>query len=155
MKRVSLVVLFVALAACGDGPLEVGKPLLLGSINGQPLPWVDPIGTTDPRPAITEGWFTLLEGGQAERHERVGRWVVIRPGDSIPLFAEWTQSGPYRRLPGKIIVTYPFWQAGQMGPITPEETLLVADRGLILRQTRFIAPLDSMVRVYCKGTVPC
>lgn len=146
--RCLALVLVAALAAC-DGPLEVGRPLLLGNINGQPLPWAAP-GDTMVRPLrITEGWILVHHGGTAERHERLERWVLTSPTDSTLLVGEWTQGGPYQWLPGRIVLTYPFWSSGQLGPGQPVETLYVSDRVVTLRETGFVPPIDSMIRAYC------
>jgi len=154
-RAFALVVLAALLAACGDGLLEVDRPLLLGNINGQPLPWVPPQTPAPPAGplAITEGWITIHNGGIAERHERLERWIV-NGVDSTLLLSDWTQGGPYRWLPGRIVITYPFWSMGSPGPYYPVETLYVSDRGLTLRETGFAPPLDSVIRVYCAGP-PC
>lgn len=146
MSRLSLLLL-VLVAAC-DGPVEVGRPLLLGRVNGQSLPWVSP-GDTMVRPLrITEGWILVHDNGLAERHERLERWILNSPTDSTLLAGEWTQGGPYQWQPGRILITYPFWSYGS-GPAWPVETLYVSDRGLTLRETGYLPPLDSMIRVYC------
>jgi hypothetical protein len=85
----------------------------------------------------------------AERHERLGRWVIDVNGDSIPLFAEWTQTAGYELQFGRLVLTYHVFSFG-MGPSRPAETLYVAPRGgLTLRETGFVSPLDSIIRVYC------
>ena len=150
MSRLSLL-LVVLVAAC-DGPLEVGRPLPLGRINGQPLPWASP-GDTMVRPLkIAEGWILVHDNGLAERHERVERWVLNSPTDSTLLFSEWTQGGAYQWMPGRIVITYPFWSYGS-GPASPVETLFVSDGALTLREVGYLPPLDSMVRRYCSQ--PC
>ena len=152
MRRLAFAL--VALLTACDGPVEVGRPLLLENINGQPLPWASP-GDTMVRPLkITEGWILIHNGGIAERHERLERWFLTSPTDSQLLGSDWTQGGPYQWLPGRIVITYPFWSPGGLGPPQPVETLYVSDRGLTLRQTGFLPPLDSMIRVYCAGP-PC
>jgi len=147
----ALVTVVVLLAACGEGPLEVGRPMLLGNINGQSLPFVAPGALVDPPPAITEGSVTFLRGGMVERHERVERWVVTSPTDSTLLVGDWTQGGRYLWEIGRIIITYPGWAPGSIGAPQAVETLYVSDRGVTLRQTGFAPPLDSMIRAYAPG----
>lgn len=144
----------VALLAACDGPFEVGRPLLLGNINAQPLPWASPTDTMVHPLYITEGWILVHNGGIAERHERVERWFFSTPSDSQLLLAEWTYGGPYQWLPGRIVITYPTWSSGGLGPPQPVETLYVSDNGLTLRKTGFVPPLDSMIRAYCSQP-PC
>lgn len=147
MRRLAFVV--VALLAACDGPFEVGRPLMLANVNGQPLPWASPTDTMAHPLKITEGWVRILNGGFAERHERLERWDFASPTDSTLLQSEWTQGGPYQWSPGRIVITYPLWSPGALGPPQPVETLYVSDRGLTLRQTGFVPPLDSMIRAYC------
>ena len=149
----------LVLAACSDAlaPVTVGEPYLLRTINGDPIPWTTPPADSQYIPTtITEGWITMLNDSLAERHERFGRWVVDANGDSIPLFAEWTHSAAYRRLSGRVVLTYHFWTPGAIGPLHAAETLYVTPRGgLMLRETGFIPPLDSIIRVYCTSAQSC
>jgi len=147
----AVVTIVVLLAACEDGPLEVGRPLLLSNINGQSLPFVAAGVTLDPPPAITEGSVTFLRGGSVERHERLEQWVLTSPTDSTLLVNDWTQGGRYQWQPDRIIITYPGWAPGSIGAPQAVETLYVSDRGLTLRQTGFAPPLDSMIRAYAPG----
>jgi hypothetical protein len=150
----------LALLACSDalGPLNVAEPYLLRTINGQPVPWTLPPADSQYIPGtITEGWITILNDSVAERHERFGRWVLNPNGDSIPLFGEWTQTGSYERPGGRIIVlSYHFYVPGSLGPLQPVDTLFITRQGgLILRETGFVAPLDSLIREYCTTPSPC
>jgi len=149
-----LTLALVALLAACDGPVEVERPLLLGNINGQPLPWAVP-GDTMVRPLkITEGWILIHDGGMAERHERYERWFLTTPTDSQIIGGDWTHAGTYQWMPGRIVITYLSWSPGPLAPSQAVETLYVTDRGLTLRETGFVPPLDSMIRAFC-AQPPC
>jgi hypothetical protein len=140
-------------AGCDDDLIAIEQPYLLTAINGDPIPWSAP-GDTSTRPLrIAEGWVMIHRGGIAERHESLKRWVLAGGSDgedSTELESSWTQGGAYRWSFDRIIITYPFWAPGQIGPSTPVETLYVSERGITLRQTGFLPPIDSMIRLYAK-----
>jgi len=150
----SILVAALALVACSDGlaPVTVGPPYLLRTVNGQPLPWSTPPGDSSYTPAtITEGWVTLLDQTRAERHERIGRWVLAPNGvDSLWIGSEWTQTAAYERRSNRIILTYPTGMFEWFVPPQPAETLYVTHSGgLMLRLTGLVPPLDSVIKVYC------
>jgi hypothetical protein len=150
------VVVLLPLAACSDSlaPLVSGQPYTLSAVNGQPLPFALP-GNLIPPPMIVEGSVTILNDSMAQRHERSVRTIVNSTGDSVPLVDDWTYTGVYRRLPGLVELRYLTWTAGQSGPLAPVETLFVSPRGLTLREVGFVAPLDSLVRLFCVPTAAC
>ncbi|HUC40684.1 MAG TPA: hypothetical protein VMR92_07595 [Gemmatimonadales bacterium] len=128
-------------------PLTVGAVYQLRSINGQPLPWSPPPSDSVYIPAkVTEGWIAFLDASSAQRHERLERWVPGVSGDSTLLVTDWTETAAYQRLSGKIALTYPPTPGGGSGV----DTLYLGPRGsLILRQTGYLSPLDTIVRHFC------
>ena len=70
------------------------------------------------------------------------------PTDSTLIVDDWTQGGRYQWEIGQIIITYPGWAPGSIGAPQAAETLFVSERGMTLRHTGFVAPLDSMIRAY-------
>jgi len=143
----------LALLACSDAlaPVTVGAPYLLRTVNGQPLPWSTPPADSQYIPTtITEGSVTFLDDSTAERHESLGRWVIVRPADSIWLSSAWSEIAFYKRGAGSIVLTYPGFLPGAIGPSHAAETLYVRRGGaLTLRETGLISPLDSIIRVFC------
>ena len=149
--RLGLVGATLALLACSDAfAPSIGERYMLSSVNGHPIPWTLP-GNPDVEPAITEGWIEFLDGAVAQRHERLSRWVIGPSGDSLPLIAEWTTSADYTIQSGRIVLTYQVFGLGQ-GPSRRVDTLSVSGNGLLLRETGYIPPIDSIVRRYCKVT---
>jgi len=137
-------------AGCDDDLIAIDEPYLLTTINESSIPSAFP-GDTSVRPLrVTEGWFMIHKGGIAERHEVLKRWVPLGSEDSTELESSWTQGGPYQWSFDRIIVTYPFWAAGQIGPLTPVETLYLSERGITLRERGFLPPIISLTRVYGK-----
>jgi hypothetical protein len=149
----SVLVAGLALVACdGFAPVTVGTPYLLRTVNGQPLPWSTPSSDSSHTPAtITEGWVTLLDRTRAERHERIGRWVMAANGiDSLWIGSVWTEGAIYERRSNTIILTYETSAFEWFIPPQPAETLYVTPRGgLMLRLTGLVPPLDSVIKVYC------
>ena len=142
----------LALLACSDAlaPVSVGEVYQLRRINGQPVPWTPPLNDSAYIAAtITEGWITFVDGSTAQRHERLERWVSGVNGDSTLLVSDWTNTAAYQRLPDMIVLTYPPSPGGGSGV----DTLHLGPRGsLILRQTGYLAPSDSLVRHFCITT---
>ena len=150
----SILVAALALVACSDGlaPVTVGPPYLLRTVNGQPLPWSTPPSDSSYTPAtITEGWVTLLDQTCAQRHERIGRWVIAPNGvDSLWIGSVWTEAATYERGSNTIILTYATSAFEWFIPPQPAETLYVTHSGgLMLRLTGLVPPLDSVIKVYC------
>jgi hypothetical protein len=134
MPRTLLAVAAIAIVSCSDplGPLIDGKPYALVRINGQPVPWTSPLGGS-----ITDGSIKLDNDSLAERQEGFTN-------------GGWTFSGKYTLRFDRLIVDYrPGWQPG-WGPLHPVDTFLVSGNGLVLRETGFLAPVDSMVRYYAR-----
>jgi hypothetical protein len=152
-----LVALSVSLA-CNEstGPI-IGQSYGLSRVNGQPMPFAFPasFGDSSTPLMLMEGWVTFLNASTAERHERLVRTILTSSGDSVPLVSEWTYAGPYRRLPGRLVLTYPTWAPGPTGPLQAADTLLLGAGQLTLRETGFVSPLDTLVRVYCLPSVSC
>ena len=142
-RHVALVAA-LALLSCGDplGPLTDGRPYALRAINGGPLPWSPPF--IRPTNQIAEGWVRIIDDARAERHERI---EAIDSLGAVMAVTEWTQSGRYKLGFGMLILTY---DAGQFIPFAPGpiDTFYVSGKGLLLRETGFIPPLDTIVRSY-------
>src|SRR6266496_1354487 len=143
----------LALLACSDAvaPVTVGAPYQLRTVNGQPLPWTTPPSDSQYIPTtIVDGSVTFLDDSKAQRQESAGRWVIVRPGDSVWLASDWMQIAFYKRGASSIVLTYPLYAPGAIGPSHPAETLYVTRGGaLTLRETGLVSPLDSIIRVYC------
>jgi len=144
----------LALVACGDAlaPVTVGAPYLLRRVNGQPLPWTTPVTDSSYTAAtITEGWVVFLDHSRAQRHERIGRWV-LGPSrvDSQWIGSEWTEAATYERRSNAIIFSYGNNVLEWFVPAQPAETLYVTrGGGLMLRVTNLVPPLDSVIKEYC------
>jgi hypothetical protein len=149
MRATALFAALLTLVDCSDAlaPVSVGAVYQLRNINGQPLPWNPPPSDSAFLPAkVTEGWIKFLDGSRAQRHERLERWVQLVNGDSTLLVSDWTQTAVYERLSDRIVLSYPPATGGGSGV----DTLYPGPRqSLILRQTGYLAPLDSMVRHFC------
>ena len=140
MLRTLLAVGAIALVSCTNpfGPLLDGRPYALARINEQQVPWTSPSGGS-----ITGGWIKLDNDTLAERHEELAN------GTSST--AAWTRSGRYTLRFGTLIIDYRAGlQPPGLGPLHPVDTFYVAGNGLILRETNYLAPLDSMVRYYAR-----
>ena len=135
----------VALLSCSDplGPLTDGEPYSLRAINGASLPWSPPF--VRPTTQIADGWVRILDDSRAERHERI---EAIDSLGAVVAFAEWTQAGQYRLGFGMLIITYTAWQYSSYGPSQPVDTFYLSNHDLLLRETWFIPPLDTLVRYY-------
>jgi len=144
MRQLALLAV-VALLSCSDslGPLTDGEPYALRAINGASLPWSPPF--LRPTTQISGGWVKILDDSRAERHERI---EAIDSLGAVMAVAEWTHVGSYRLGFGRLIITYEAWQFSTYGPSHPVDTFYVSDKGLLLRETGFIAPLDTLVRYY-------
>ena len=139
MSRALLAVAAIAIVSCSNpfGPLFDGKPYALTRINDQQVPWTSPSGGS-----ITGGWIKLDNDTLAERHEELAN------GSSST--GAWTVSGRYILRFGTLIIDYrPGWHAG-FGPLHPVDTFSVSGNGVILRETNYLAPLDSMVRYFAR-----
>ena len=148
MRRLSVLGSLLALLACNDALApRVGAVYELRRINGQPVPWTPPLSDSAYIAAtITEGWITFLDGSTAQRHERLERWVTGGNGDPTLLFSEWTNTAAYQRLSGRIVLTYAPSPGGGSGV----DTLYLGPReSLLLRQSGYLAPSDSVVRQFC------
>ena len=123
--------------SCSDpyGPLRSGHEFFLTSINNDPLPWVSPVNGIQ---RITDGWIKIDGDSAAERHEKIDGVVN----------GEWTYLGSYRIWHGMLIIKYVGWQQGNLGPYHAVDTFYVLPQGLVMRETGFIPPLDSIVRFY-------
>ena len=154
--RAAFVLTSFALLACGDSlaPVIIGQEYPLRRINGEAIPWSTPPTDSSYIPmTVTEGSVTFLDESRATHSETYGRWVIAPAGDSIWLGGFWTYNADYERLPGKIVLTYDTLFPGLLGPPQPAETLYVAGRSaLALRWTGLIAPLDSLIRMYCASS---
>jgi hypothetical protein len=139
--RIFAAVLLVAALSCSSplGPLVDGKPYALTTINGEPLPWTSPLGSQP----IAVGWIKLLSTHVAERHEEIG---TVDGGT----YATWTYTGHYTLRFGVLIVDYRPIGPGGGGPLHPVDTFYVSGNGLVMRETGYIAPLDSIVRYYAR-----
>ena len=148
----------LALLACSDAvaPVTVGAPYQLRTVNGQPLPWSTPPSDSQYIPmTITGGSVTFLDDANAQRLETAGRWVLTPSGDSQWLAYDWMQIAFYKRSVSSIVLTYPGYIQGAIGPSHAAETLYVTRGGaLALRETGLVWPLDSIMRVYCT-TLSC
>src|SRR6266513_1397604 len=155
MRTSIAAIAVLALLACSDAlaPVTLGAPYQLRTVNGEPLPWSTPPSDSQYIPmTIVEGSVTFLDNSTAERQESAGRWVIDPSGDSVWLSYAWSQIAFYERGARSIVLTYPGFQPGAIGPSHAAETLYVAREGaLTLRETGLISPLDSMIRVYCTG----
>ncbi len=143
----------LALLACSDtlAPVIIGDPYYLWRVNGQPLPWSTPPADSQYIPStIVDGSVTFVSDSLAERYESYGHWVHNPAGDSTWLAGAWTQVAIYRRGATSIVLTYPSFMPGSIGPAHAAETLYVTSGGgLQLRETGLVAPLDTIIRVYC------
>src|SRR6266496_945447 len=142
----------VALLACSDAvaPVTVGAPYQLQTVNGQRLPWSTPPSDSQYIPlTIVDGSVTFLDDSKAQRQESAGRWVLTPSGDSVWLAYDWMQIAFYKRGASSIVLTYPGYIQGAIGPSHAAETLYVTRGGLTLRETGLVSPLDSIIRVYC------
>jgi hypothetical protein len=146
-----LAAVSVSLACNESTAPPIGQSYSLSRVNGQPMPFAFPgsFGDSSTPLMLMEGWVTVLNASTAERHERLVRTILTSSGDSVPLVSEWTYAGPYRRLSGRLVLTYPTWAPGQTGPLHAEDTLILGAGRLTLRETGFVPPLDTLVRVYC------
>lgn len=144
MRRVAFVAA-LALLSCSDalGPLADGTPYALRAINGEPLPWSAPFDR--PTTQIADGWVRILDDSRAERHERI---EALDSLGAVVAVAEWTHAGRYRLAFGRLIITYEPWQLHTYGPRHPVDTFYASNKGLRLRETGFIPPLDTLVRYY-------
>jgi len=134
----------LALLACSDAvaPVTVGAPYQLRTVNGQPLPWSTP-------PSDSQ-YIPMTITANAQRLETAGRWVLTPSGDSQWLAYDWMQTAFYKRSVSSIVLTYPGYIQGAIGPSHAAETLYVTRGGaLTLRETGLVRPLDSIIRVYC------
>lgn len=140
----------LALAACDDaiGPDTFGQPFALSTINAQPVPWESPLQSGY---FITEGWITIIDDTTAERHERLEN----RIGDSVVTFGEWTYRGSWEQRLGQLTINYPDFRPGRLGPLNDVDTFFVAGDRLVLKESGYIPPLDTIVRVFCRTAAPC
>ena len=149
MRATAAFAALLPLLACGDAlaPVSVGGVYQLRSINGQPLPWKPPPDDSAYLPmTVVEGWITFVDASSAQRHERWERWVIGVNGDSSLIVNDWTQTAAYERLQGRIVLSYPPSPGGGAGADT---LYLGPNRSLILRQTGYLSPLDTVVRHFC------
>ena len=144
MRRVAFVAA-LALLSCSDalGPLTDGTPYALRAINGEPLPWSRSFVT--PTSRIANGYVKLIDDARAERHERT---ELIDSTGAVVGAGEWSRSGSYRLRFGMLIITYGEWPFGMSAPTRPVDTFHVSGKGLLLRETGFLAPIDTLVRYY-------
>ena len=153
--RIAIAVAFLALLACSDAlaPVTGGAPYVLQTVNGHPLPWSTPPSDSQYIPlTITDGSVTFLDDSKAQRQENAGRWVLTPSGDSMWLAYDWMQIAFYKRGGSSIVLTYPDFAPGAIGPSHRAETLYVTrGGGLTLRETGLVWPLDSIIRVYCSA----
>lgn len=150
MRRLPLCVsATLALVACSDGigPLALGRPFALYSINNQPIPWESPLQAGQ---FITEGWVTIIDDVYADRHER----IMTFAGDTAVSMAEWTFRGQWDQRRNRLTIDYGP-APSRIGPLNQIDTLFISGDRLVLRETGYVAPLDTMVRVYCRGAPPC
>ena len=143
MRRVAFVAA-LALLSCSDalGPLTDGTPYALRAINGDSLPWSRPV--LRPTSRIASGYVKLIDDSRAERHERT---ELIDSSGAVVGAGEWGRSGSYRLAFGMLIITYGDWPFGT-APTRPVDTFHVSGKGLLLRETGFLAPIDTLVRYY-------
>ena len=148
----------VMMVACAEpaGP-PLGRTYRLSTVNGQPVPYreVGIGGDTSSALFLMNGWVTILDGSRAERHASLARIVQTSSGDSLRVVGEWTYTGRYLDHVGSILIEYGIWSPGQLGPDRRVDTLAVRLGRLTLRETGFVPPIDSMVRVYCQRSLPC
>ena len=144
MRRAAFVAA-LALLSCSDafGPLTDGTPYALREINGEPLPWSRAF--VMPTSRIAAGRVRIIDDARAERQERI---ELIDSTGTVVGAGEWSRSGSYRLWFGKLVITYDAWPFGMSPPTRPFDTFVVSGKGLLLRETGFIAPLDSLVRYY-------
>jgi hypothetical protein len=137
-SRLVLATLAVAVVSCSDplGPLVDGNAYHLARINGENTPWTSPLGGQ-----ITGGLIKLDNDTLAERGEDLANG---------PAIGGWGLSGRYTLRLGMLIIDYrPNWSPG-FGPLHPVDTFYVSGNGLVLRETGFVAPLDTIVRNYAR-----
>ena len=144
MRRAAFVAA-LALFSCSDslGPLTDGAPYALREINGESLPWSR--DSLTPATRVAAGWVQIIDDDRAERHERL---ELIDSAGTVVGQGEWGRSGPYKLGFGRLIITYDAWPFGMSPPTRPVDTFYVSGEGLLLRETGFIAPLDTLVRYY-------
>jgi hypothetical protein len=144
MRRVTYVAA-LALLSCSDplGPLTDGTPYALRAVNGDSLPWSSTPGGT-PTSRIASGHVRIIDDARAERFERT---ELLDSTGTVVGAGEWGRTGSYKLGFGMLIITYDAWPFGTP-PNRPVDTFFVSGKGLLLRETGFIAPLDSMVRYY-------
>ncbi|HET8713738.1 MAG TPA: hypothetical protein VFM23_08680, partial [Gemmatimonadales bacterium] len=99
---------------------------------------------------ITEGSITIIDGFSAERHEQIKNFA----GDTVVSMAEWTQRGDWDQRRSRLFITYGP-RPSRIGPRNDVDTLAISGDRLVLREAGYIAPLDTMVRVYCRNAPPC
>ena len=135
---IALLLCAVAFLSCDDplGPLVDGTPYALTRINGEPVPWTSPFGGT-----TTEGWIKIVDDTTAHRYE-----AYTNGGAS----GSWMMAGRYTLRFGRLVIDYGSnWNAGY-GPLHHVDTFFVSGNGVIMRETGFIAPLDTLVRYYAR-----
>ena len=144
MRRVAFVAALVLLS-CNDafGPLTDGAPYALRAVNGEPLPWS--AATVTPTSRIASGRVRIIDDTLAERFERT---ELVDSAGTVVAAGEWGRVGAYKLRLGMLIITYEAWPFGPPPPTPPVDTFYVSGKGLLLRETGFIAPLDSLVRYY-------
>jgi len=59
---------------------------------------------------------TFLDDSKAQRQENAGRWVLTPSGDSMWLAYDWMQIAFYKRGGSSIVLTYPDYMPGAIGP---------------------------------------
>src|SRR6266545_3255101 len=148
MRPVIAAALFVLLA-CSDtiAPVTVGAPYQLRVVNGQPLPWSTPPSDSEYIPmTITDGSVTFLDDSNAQREEKTGRWVLTPSGDSQWLAYDWMQIAFYKRGVSSIVLTYPGYIQGTIGPSHAAETLYVTRCGLMMLSSGETRPVSRSVK---------
>ena len=131
----------LALLACSDAlaPVRIGDPYYLSTINGQALPWSTPPADSQYIPTtIIDGSVTFLTDSRAERYESLGRWVLTPNGDSTWLAYVWNQVADYKRGASSIVLTYPLFIPGAIGPRQAAETLYVTSTGGLKRDRKSV-----------------
>ena len=144
MRRAAFVAA-LALLSCSDplGPLTDGTPYALLEINGESLPWSRSV--VPPVSRIVSGYVRIIDDALAERHERS---ELVDSAGTVVAVGEWGRAGTYKLWFGRLIITYDAWPFGVPPPTRPVDTFYVSGKGLLLRETGFVAPLDSLVRYY-------
>ena len=135
----------LALLSCSDafGPLTDGTPYALRAINGDTLPWSRGPGT--PTSRIASGRVQIIDDARAERWERS---ELVDSAGTVVAVGEWGRAGSYTLRFGRLIIAYDAWPYGMSPPTRLVDTFFVSGKGLLLRETGFIAPLDTLVRYY-------